>query len=384
MPLKVCFISHTSKEGGAEKALPKLLEALQIKGVKTYVLLPNHGPMENELKKRNITYHIYPYRMWMKSKTTLLRRILRIINNLIMVFPIAIRILKWKCDIIYTNTITVCVGAFAAKLLGKPHLWHIREFGYEDHGLNFDMGSRFSYWLIKQLSDLYVTNSYAVAEKYKKYVPEQKLKVVYEGYNINKNQLKSNSEKIDQNGDQKGYLKCVIIGTLQEGKGQSDAIQAIAELVRIGIKAHLNIVGEGFESYKLYLQRLISQNNLKNYVTFLGYLDNPLPLIQNSDIVLMCSRIEAFGLVTLEAMQIGKPIIGTKSGGTLELIKDGFNGLLYTPGNYEELAQKIDLLYRNPNLAKQMGDNGKKWAKEKFTLERYTNEMLAIFYQFSN
>lgn len=378
VPLKVCFISHTSKQGGAEKALPKLLEALKTKGVETYVLLPHHGPMENDLKKRNITYYIYPYRMWMKSKSSLWRKILRIIINFIIVFPVSIRISKWNCDIVYSNTITVCVGAFAAKLLRKPHLWHIREFGYEDHGLIFDMGSRFSYWLIKRLSSLYIANSNAVAEKYKKYVPVQKLKVVYEGYNIEESQPKPDIIRLNQQGDQKLDFKCLIIGTLQEGKGQSDAIQAIAKLHRLGIKAHLTIVGEGYERYKEYLRNVISFNHVGDFVTFLGYIDNPIPIMQQCDLVLMCSKIEAFGLVTLEAMQIGKPVIGTRSGGTPELIKDGFNGLLYTPGNYEELAQKIEYLYRNPSIAKEMGVNGRLRAEEHFSQEKYVTGIISI------
>ena len=123
---------------------------------------------------------------------------------------------------------------------------------------------------------------------------------------------------------------------------------------------------------------LVTQGELEDYVTILGYMDDPQPLMERCDLVLMCSRNEAFGLVTLEAMQVGKPVIGTRSGGTLELIKDGFNGLLYTPGDIEELSEKIIYLYDHPEIAQQMGKNGQKLASEKFNPDRYVEEILSI------
>ena len=115
-----------------------------------------------------------------------------------------------------------------------------------------------------------------------------------------------------------------------------------------------------------------------DHVTFMGHVPNGIQVMQSVDIVLMCSRMEAFGRVTVEAMLAGKPVIGARSGGTTELIHENFNGLLYTPGNYLELAEKILYLYRHPHLAKEMGLNGQKWTTAYFTEERYGGEVLAI------
>ena len=72
----------------------------------------------------------------------------------------------------------------------------------------------------------------------------------------------------------------------------------------------------------------------------------------------------------MEGMLCGKPVIGARSGATPELIREGFNGLLYEPGNPEDLAMKIKYLIDHPEEAKQMGINGYKWASEQFTIER--------------
>lgn len=125
-----------------------------------------------------------------------------------------------------------------------------------------------------------------------------------------------------------------IVGTLHEGKGQEDEIRAIGELVRRGIKAHLYILGEGDPKYKQHLDDLIDKNGIKANVSFLGYIPKAVQVMQHVDVVLICSRMEAFGRVTVEAMRVGTPVIGTRSGGTAELIRENFNGFLYTPGNY--------------------------------------------------
>jgi len=371
--MKVCFISHSSAKGGAERALIELVDALRERGIEVRVILPSYGPLIEELKSRQITYQVFPYKWWMSKNSPIWKRIGRTVLNLSSIIPLAVMLKCWKCDVVYTNTITVCVGAFAAKLLRLPHVWHIHEFGYEDHGLVFDFGPRVSLWLMDWLSTVCIANSFAVAQKYQQIFKPPKLRVIYQSVSIPSDVL---AEKIAVAWN--AEIKCVIVGTLQEGKRQEDAIRAIGELVRQGIKPHLFIVGGGDQKYTQYLKDLVIQEGLGDYITFTGYVENPFIFMQNADVVLMCSRSEAFGRVTVEAMIMGKPVIGAKSGATPELICEGFNGLLYTLGDYKDLARKILYLYEHPELAKQMGENGRQWATRWFTRDRYVEEVLSI------
>ena len=77
-------------------------------------------------------------------------------------------------------------------------------------------------------------------------------------------------------------------------------------------------------------------------------------------------------------MRYGKPVIGSRSGGTTELIRDGFNGFLYEPGDYKSLANLITLFYHNPNLLKKMGENGKLWVEKNFTIEKFGNQLTDV------
>ena len=85
--------------------------------------------------------------------------------------------------------------------------------------------------------------------------------------------------------------------------------------------------------------------------------------------------------IAVEAMKAGKPVIGSRSGGTVEQIADGFNGLFYKPRDCKELATKIKHLHDHPNLAQKMGKNGLHLALEFFNHERYRKEIAKILSQ---
>jgi glycosyltransferase involved in cell wall biosynthesis len=382
--VKVCFVSHSSAKGGAERVLIELIDALRGRGVECYVIMPGSigdGSLINELKNRDLIFDTFPYTWWMTGAFPLWKRLAKTSLNLIKMIPVIKKIKRWKCDIIYTNTITVCIGALAAKFLGLPHVWHIHEFGYEDHGLIFDLDKKFSLWLMDRFSSVCIANSKAVAQKYQQYISPLKLKVIYQSVSVVQ---QANIEKAHLFEQSVAGVRCVIVGALQEGKRQEDAILAIGELVHIGINAELFIVGEGDPKYRKYLYDLVAVNKLNKHIKFVGYVENPFVFMQRADVVLMCSRYEAFGRVTVEAMKLGRPVVGARSGGTTELICDGFNGLLYTPGDYKELAQKIRYLYNNPDVLRQIGENGQRWAVKQFTRERYGDEVLTILRQIVN
>jgi len=293
------------------------------------------------------------------------------------VLPYLVSVLAgWRCDIVYTNTVMVWVGAVAARVLRRPHIWHVHEFGVEGLGMVFDLGEELSLKVVDNLSKIVIANSKAVAQKYQKYVASSKLRVIYSSVQIPCN-LPNNELEIVQNIHHQA-IKCVIVGRLDEGKGQADAIRAVNELVEQGLSVRLLIVGDGDKRYRHYLERLISELGLNDHVKIIGYTDNPYPLFKAADVVLVCSRCEAFGRVTVEAMKLGKPVIGTRACGTAELIREGFNGLLYSAGDYRELADKIRLLAYHPDLIVSLGENGRRFAEENFTDELYAGEILRI------
>ncbi len=275
-----------------------------------------------------------------------------------------------------TNTTTVSVGAVAAKFLGIPHVWWIHEFGYEDQGLAYDLGTSISLMLINRLSAICVANSHAVAKSFQSAIPTEKLRVVYGWVNTEARARPTPLTPLPDYDDVD--IRCAFVGNLNEGKRPEDAIKAIADLVRRGRRPLLYVIGSGSAERETCLRGLIRDHALERYVALLGYVDNPLELVRKADCLLMCSLTEAFGRVTVEGMLAGKPVVGARGGATPELICDRFNGLLYQPGSHSDLADKIDYLCENPAIASQMGENGKRWAAEHFGKARCAMEALNV------
>jgi glycosyltransferase involved in cell wall biosynthesis len=375
---KVCFFLPSAHRDGAELSALECMDALKELGVQCNVVLPQKGQLITDLKQRQIPYQIIPYKVWIEPPVPLWKRLLVTFWNLLITYCATFMVGRWKCDLVITNTINICVGAFVAKLWGLPHIWYIREFGFEDHGWRFHLGDKLSLWIMDRLSVLCLTVSWAVAQKYQASITSSNVHFLYQPINVDLSSLSSISVNKKQ-----FHTTCVIVGRLQEGKRQEDAIRAIGELRDQGMPAQLWVVGGGDQNYLHFLGNLVREKNLIKHVSFFGQVDNALPYIQQADILLLCSRCEAFARVVVEGMKAGKPVLGTKSGGTVEQIQNGFNGFLYEPRDHKGLAKKIKYLHDNPTLMKEMGINGRQWAMKTFTQERYKKKIMRIFDQLS-
>ncbi len=230
---------------------------------------------------------------------------------------------------------------------------------------------------MNRLSVLCLAVSRAVAEKYQGALASPKVHFLYQPIAVA--QASAPEVPIDKEGFQ---ITCIAVGRLQEGKRQEDAVRAVAELRDRGIRARLWLVGGGDRQYTAYLRRLVRERDLAGQVLFIGQVDNAYAFIRKADALLLCSRCEAFARVAVEAMKAGKPVIGSRSGGTVEQIRDGFNGFLYRPGDYQDLAAKIGYLIDHPHRAREMGRQGREWAMKTFTRERYREDLIRILGQY--
>ncbi|WP_245727668.1 glycosyltransferase family 4 protein [Nitrosovibrio tenuis] len=357
-------------------ALLELLEGLIAKGIDCKVLIPKRGPLLEQLDRLNVEWKIIGYSRWIASRrhAWMPGRIQRTVKALLLTIPMARTIKKWQCDVVCSNTVAIGIGALAARLAGCPHVWHLHEFADRDPNLMFDLGIHGTIRLMERLSVAFIANSYAVAIDYAKYISQQKLRMIYQAVTV-----PSQIEKAERDLDKRVFT-CVIVGSINFAKGQDEAVLALAEVVRRGIDAKLLIIGDGNKRFCKALGQQIYNLGLGNRVNFVGYAKNPTRFFQEADVVLVCSRWEAFGRATVEAMLAGMPVIATSnSGGTAELIQDGKIGLLYESGNYDELATKIQYLYENPDERSNLGTAAQIWSAGRFTQERYAKEVFDLF-----
>jgi N-acetyl-alpha-D-glucosaminyl L-malate synthase BshA len=128
-------------------------------------------------------------------------------------------------------------------------------------------------------------------------------------------------------------------------------------------------------------ERLAVNLGVKDKVIFVGRIpENQKPhYFAMSDIVVIPSLQEAFGLVVSEAMACEKPVIGSRVGGIPDQIIDGFNGFLVQPGNPREIAEKVLWLLDKPSKAESMGIRGREIAVRKFNIERRMEHILLLY-----
>jgi glycosyltransferase involved in cell wall biosynthesis len=373
--LRVAFILHLAKHDGAGKAFLELVGFLRASEVEPFVLAPAEGSLLADLRRQSVPVAIVPYRWWADRDTPAWKKALRSCWNLIMVLPVSVVVWRWKCEVVYTNTITVSVGALAAKLLRLPHIWHFHELWGGETGFEFDLGQERSLALVDKLSAACIANSETVGGRLGGAVGREKLHVVYQSVTLPEPAADEFSPiaKLDPTA-----TACLILGSVHPIKRQEDATRAVALLKRQGVKAELWLVGEDVGSYARQLHRLAASENVEAEVRFFGFRENPAALLRAADLVLNCSPVEAFGRATVEGMLAAKPVVAARGGGNSELVQNGFNGLLYEPYEPGALAECIRQLATNPAERQRMGENARRWAEPRFTRERYAHEVLEV------
>ena len=88
---------------------------------------------------------------------------------------------------------------------------------------------------------------------------------------------------------------------------------------------------------------------------------------------------EPFGLVLVEAMAAGKPVVATAQGGPLEIVEEGITGFLVPPGDAEALAGALGKLLADEGLGRRMGEAGRQRAWERFSVERMVRELEEVY-----
>ncbi|WP_233750447.1 glycosyltransferase [Halarcobacter anaerophilus] len=120
------------------------------------------------------------------------------------------------------------------------------------------------------------------------------------------------------------------------------------------------------QEYLDKLKQKVTNDKLNELITFVGFSKEVNKFMQASDVVLMTSKNETFGLVTIEAMKNQTAVIASNSGGSLEIVENEKTGLLFKSEDSHDLALKIEKLYDNPDFKNYLAKNGKNRADELF------------------
>jgi glycosyltransferase involved in cell wall biosynthesis len=172
-----------------------------------------------------------------------------------------------------------------------------------------------------------------------------------------------------------------IVGRLCSWKGQHHVLRAIALLRERGHDVHGLVVGGDaydFEpDYEPDLHRLAAELQVDKHVTFTGQVPDGTVHMQLMDVVANASDHEPFGIVLLEAMALGVPVVAVAAGGPAEIIEDGVSGLLVSRAGGEELAAAFERIAESPDLQATLAAGGRRALDERFTTERMVEQLTA-------
>ena len=369
--MRILFIGHEQDLNGASRSLLNIIA--QIEDIHSvFVLSPyESGPFVDALRQRKVTVLYRPYYRWCLQKASFLgwvkKRTLWYLyqsrQNQRIARELAAFCKENRIDVIHTNTGVIDLGARIRKLSGMPHVWHLREFADLDFHM-YPLVSRSRYE--KQMAagaDRFICISDAIRKHYS-FLPQNARILVYNG--VDRSNILTDHTPSDT-------VRLLIAGRISPEKGQWLAVCACQKLVNRGIQNFvLNIAGSGDLGHPV-------PEDMKERVILLGQVKDMPALRKNIDVELVCSAAEAFGRVTAEAMLGGIPVIGSRSGGTIELIEEGVTGYLYPKGDVDALADKLALLIENHELRNSMGKAAQEYAVSHFMIERCVQEILDVY-----
>lgn len=361
--MKIQFISHYSDLYGANKILLTLLIYFHNQGYKISVLFPSKGRMTEKLDELDIPYTVIPY----YSSFLYLKRTIKFIAYPLLIlldfitFPfILLHIKKFNPDIIYSNTSAENLGYFVAEILNKKHITHVHEFMSKDYGASFFGGNKIKRKFInKSNGAIFVTKSVAEDVMGNNLNPNKHI-IIYNG--LPQPIVRTFREK------KSPPLNYGIVGILSPAKKQDLAIKYFKKVIETYPSSKLHIFGDKEGSYKRYLFYLVKKLGLESHVIFHGFIQDIEKIYNNIDVLLMFSKSEGFGLVTVEAMYRKIPVIGYDNAGTSELIEGNQSGYLFT--DEESFQEGIKLLHSTNNY-ERIKDSAYKRAVSLFNEQDY-------------
>lgn len=363
--MKILIISglYYPKIGGAEREAQKIAEAMIKKGINVSVLtqkiknypefeMVNDVPVFRKIKAFKpwgITYFLSVlFFLIMKRK----------MYNIIICFGI----------FYYTPAAVIVKKLFKKLLINRIECSGERGDLKRIYFLKYN-------FLIKSLwkyVDKYIAITNDIASELKKEGIDNE-RIVHIPNSVDINKFSNNKYPKELNGQ----IRLIFVGRLSEQKGVDILLEAISKVIKKERNLILKIVGDGH--LRSSLEILTDKLGISNFVKFEGEQQCLWYFYWNSDILIIPSRYEGLPLVLLEGMSCGLPVIASNIPGHKEVIEDGVNGLLFEKENSNQLAEKIDFLIKNPEIALRMGRNGREKVICNYSLEIVSEKYVELF-----
>lgn len=367
--MKIVFITHYDNPYGANNALYKLIAGMKKNSAnEIIVVIPAKGIMSDKLEAIGARCIVSGITQWQAPYVSPLRffvkkfirksRIKKEVDNLY-------EILKDEnIDVIHSNSSVIGHGAMLSMRLGCKHIWHIREFAKEHFGMKYFWSDSFVKSAYEQAERLIVISE-ALRKNFKFKYPNAKIDRIYDGV--------SGEYSHDKSED---IYKFIYAGYLYPMKQQHIVVEAVKLLKDRNItNFEVHFSGDGKSDYKDILYKKVQEYSINNII-FDGYVPDIHSHMNKMNAGIIASKYEGFGLVTVEYMLHGLPVIGFNDGGTAEIIENNKTGYLFD--SVDELADYMEKLISDRHESEMMGELGKIRAKM-FSEEENISNILELY-----
>lgn len=366
----ILFLDHAPALGGAEVSLLLLLKHLNRDRWQPHLACTG-GLLAEKAVALGVNVHTLPMPRLRRSSRALLdwlkgvRSIARLVRHI-------------GAYVMVANTVRVAFyAAPVACLTGVPFIWYMRDFWLSESRPRYLWADRLSKQFLCAVAARVIANSYATAH----HLPcWSKVIIVYNGIEIDEYAPSIDGVSFRRQHCIPEEVPLVgIVGRLRPWKGQDRFLRVLARvrekipetwgLVVGGAPFHVN---DGYPQ-RLYL--LASKLGLGSQVVFTGHLTDVRPALAAMDVFVHPGDPEPFGLVNIEAMAMGKPVVAFAHGALPEIVVDGETGLLVPPGDEDAMAEAIWTLLQNPAQRSALGNAGRERVQEYFTAHRMTGDI---------
>jgi len=345
-----------------------------------HVVSPPRGAVYEYLAKLpNVTVHTMEMG-GIETANSSFRLWFRRLYSLATIPRIAALVKQAEIDVIYTvdRTVGMHISYAVSRLTGCPLMLCAQHYYYLEY-------NSFIHQLLIHHASCITVLSESMRQQFLPYVNDPtKLIVVHnaidvESFEHSRDRLTMRSEL----GLEPSVPLVALVGRIDPWKGQAELIRAAAIVLDTHPEAIFLLVGRGDSGYVREMEQLVKELEVEKNILFLGYRNDIPDILSMVDIATMPSYHEPFGLVAIEAMAMGKPVIATKAGAVPEFIVDGEMGLLIPPRDVEALADALTVLLDNPDRASQMGSQGRKHVAHSYSARRYQQKIEQLFKQFA-
>ena len=367
-PLRVALFTDADVFAGTERHMLDLARGLSALGVAVTVACPSPAALEEAARRENLPTLAIPKRGlvdWGAART------------------LAGRLKSSETDIVHAhNGRTALAAAIAVRLAGRGRCVMTQHFlepnHATQHGLKAAVSGKAHHWVVEKMSRiLAISGAVRQAMLTRGEAPDSKITVIPNGISVpNAGNPAETRRSLGLAAD---TPLVVCAARLEREKDIASLIQAMKIVQEAVPDARCLIAGDG--SQKDELQRQIEALGLSESVTLLGFCADAASLMAAADLFVLPSLAEPFGLVLLEAMALGRPVIATRAGGPLEIVVDGETGFLVAPSSPDALAEAVQRLLADPAACLRLGENGRARFQNLFTAARMAEATLAVYRQ---